>query len=238
LLPCGSIIKAAHGEGCRKMFTSGPGRRSACMSWPSPNAGQDLNLIWIRFGTGPPTFTHSAPESCRYRIRTLSTGAAGTPTARQRSPAAVQCNTYLRFNSRSRMSRISYIRVREAKKAKFCFAIANLRGIIRRKLIYNQIFKLPFTLCRWIGPVVFCEKKAKFCGAFGRGRKKSKVLWRDIHTVRAWTPTDLTSQDCAQMRRKIKRSHPRMPFRDRMLTQLASDPSRTYGKHRRSLLSG
>jgi hypothetical protein len=36
---------------------------------------------------------------------------------------------------------------------------------------------------------------------------------------------------------KIKRSHPRVPFRDRMLTQLASDPGRTYGKHRRSLLS-
>ena len=46
----------------------------------------------------------------------------------------------------------------------------------------------------------------------GRG---ARIGW--LHTVRAWTPTDLTSQDCAQMRRKIKRSHPRMPFRDRML---------------------
>ena len=71
----------------------------------------------------------------------------------------------------------------------------------------------------------------------GQGGKESKHFFVIPNTVRAWTPTDLTSQDCAQMRRKIKRSHPRMPFRDRMLTQLASDPSRTYGKHRRSLLS-
>ena len=37
------------------------------------------------------------------------------------------------------------------KNKGFVGTISIYLEIIRRKLIYNQIFKLPFALCRWIG---------------------------------------------------------------------------------------